>query len=288
MRRRRGADSSEDVAVKSVDLRWLGTSPAEYQRLHPCAIEFPWQDLCILKQLNAMDFPYAVQLHGLFMDNEKAYMMTSFADGGDLFSWSTSSKAAKLGREREALVRPIARSIFEGVQWLHDLGIAHRDLSLENILLTDTRGPIPQVKIIDFGMATLKPRCCRGLRGKRSYQAPEMHDNGFYDGFLADSFALGVMLFGMTSQKYPWRSTQPGVCSAFDLFKCRGLTALLSLRAFRNEEGKLFFDIASGSLKSLLRGLLAIQPHARMTLGEKVFAVSSIERPVSAWESGWW
>ena len=101
---------------------------------------------------------------------------------------------------------PIVGQIFTAVCWLHDLGVAHRDLSLENILLTDNGGSM-QVKLIDFGMSTTQRVCKRELRGKQSYQAPEMHGPE-YDAFLADEFALGVVLFAMAVQDYPWTSTK--------------------------------------------------------------------------------
>lgn len=61
------------------------------------------------------------------------------------------------------------------------------------------RAMLVQVKLVDFGMASLS-RECRGVCGKRSYVAPEQYLNGEHDGFLSDSFALGVCLFSLATQ----------------------------------------------------------------------------------------
>jgi serine/threonine protein kinase len=270
------------VAVKTLPLRWLQASPSEFNSLHKSAIEFPWRDICMIKHLNKLECPYSIKLLGLFVDDCSVYVMTSLATGGDLFSWS-----AKLGVDpgpaREDLIRPLARQTFEGVRWLHDVGVSHRDLSLENVLLAEHDGQHLQIRIIDFGMSTFQSRRCRGVRGKKSYQAPEMHTASSYDGFLSDAFALGVMLFGMASAKYPWRSTVPGQCSAFILKRARGLSAVMQLGAFRNKgTGQPLAEATSTSFQMLLQGLLALDPCERTTLGESCY-----ERRCT-WDDDWW
>merc|ERR1719183_3259675 len=73
------------VAVKSVPLRWLRRSPAEFKQKNPTAVEHPWRDMSILKHLNSISYPYTVDLMGVFEAGHKAYIMTSFATEGDLF-----------------------------------------------------------------------------------------------------------------------------------------------------------------------------------------------------------
>merc|ERR1719271_670992 len=74
--------------------------------------------------------------------------------------------------------------------YMHSLGVAHRDLKLENLLLDAPNG---NVKICDFGLAhvferrpdgsfatTKLTRCC----GTKSYTPPEVLAGMPYDGFL--------------------------------------------------------------------------------------------------------
>ncbi|CAK0788360.1 unnamed protein product, partial [Prorocentrum cordatum] len=91
------------------------------------------------------------------------------------------------------------------------------------------------VKIIDFGAATALRHCGEGeCRGKRNYQAPEMHTGG-YDAFAADSFALGVVLFATMAHDFPWTSTKAGACKHYSYAQRNGLRALLTARRARKD-----------------------------------------------------
>ena len=73
---------------------------------------------------------------------------------------------------------------------IHNLGICHRDLKLENILLTDKFSP----KIADFGFATMNAPNLNEYIGTRIYAAPEFFEKNPYDGKKADIFSLGKTL----------------------------------------------------------------------------------------------
>jgi serine/threonine protein kinase len=47
--------------------------------------------------------------------------------------------------------------MLQGLHYMHSLGIVHRDLKLENILMHDTGGGMMEVKIADFGLSCLLP-----------------------------------------------------------------------------------------------------------------------------------
>ena len=68
----------------------------------------------------------------------------------------------------EATIHFLFNQILEGVYYLHLKGIAHRDLKLENIYVTQDY----QIKIGDFGFATDK-KTSRKLSGTESYISPE-------------------------------------------------------------------------------------------------------------------
>jgi hypothetical protein len=115
----------QDVAVKQMPKTWIGSGPEDFAERNPDAIEQPWVDLGILQWLNGLQFPFVCELHGVFQDFDNMYVVSSFAQKGDLYNWTFETPG--LGREREALVRPlIAQAVF-AVRWLHELGIGHRD-----------------------------------------------------------------------------------------------------------------------------------------------------------------
>merc|ERR1712107_805529 len=173
---------------------------------------------------------------------------------------------------------------------LHDWSIVHRDISLENILLeksADKNAPL-LVRIIDFGRASTERFFSGSVRGKPSYQAPEQHTNPDVetDGFLSDSFALGVVVYCLVLRDYPWLSTKPGGCKCFEFVRTYGFTSFLAKRQRRNSSERVE-RCMSGPLKALLGGLLSVDPAERFTLGESAFDLGfgPTRRPI--WDEPW-
>jgi serine/threonine-protein kinase Chk1/5'-AMP-activated protein kinase catalytic alpha subunit len=122
-------------------------------------------------------------------DPEVVYIAMELATGGHLFTRVTSA-----GTLSEKDARRYFSQIMRGVDFLHSLGIVHRDLKLENILL----GRDDQCKICDLGLAHLYrkdehgrpiPEALVEKVGSRSYTAPEVLDGRGYDGFSVDCWS---------------------------------------------------------------------------------------------------
>lgn len=269
------------VAVKQMPNRWIMSNHLEFVREHPTETEMPWQDVGCVRFLSGVGFPFSCGLLGVYRDEAYTYVVTTFASEGDLFLWCEDSVPP--GKEREVVVRPLARQIVEGVQQLHDLSIVHRDLSLENILLNKDDDGDLKVRIIDFSMASLTRRLKSSVRGKASYQAPELHTDQEYDAFLTDAFSVGVTLYAMLVKDYPWLSTRPGGCKCFEYVRKHGFRAYLEKRKLRNSTAKVA-DIMSEPLKQLLEGLLHFDPASRLTLGEHDWENG---RKRSVWDVAW-
>jgi len=274
------AEGRVRVAVKRMPTRWVRLTPEDFRDNCANASEKPWHDLGVMRELNKIGYPFVCKLLDVFRDQENTYVVTSLATRGDLFCWCDCDP--KPGRAREEAMKPIVGQIATGVRWLHDLGIAHRDLSLENILLTEEEDKL-HVKLIDFGMVTLSRRCRREVRGKRSYQAPEMHADAEYDAYLSDAFALGVVTFAMAAQDYPWTSTKRNACQLYEYVSLFGFRKFLEKRRLRKGNGERLIEIFSPSLVDALDGLLESEPRERVTLGELCFGK---DRP-SCWASNW-
>lgn len=91
----------------------------------------------------------------------------------------------------------------------HDLGVIHRDLKSDNIMLTVQGGRKDFVKILDFGLAALA-RDTRlapkgAVFGTPEYMAPEQA-RGEDATNLCDLYALGVLFFEMVTGELPFRS----------------------------------------------------------------------------------
>merc|ERR550532_2414819 len=278
-------DLAEDrlVAVKQMPTNWVCTSHNEFVDQHPSETELPWQDLGCVNFLNREGFPYGCSLLGVYRDDDYTYVVTTFATEGDLFSWCEHGVAP--GWERELLVRPIARQIMQGVRELHDYSIVHRDLSLENILVTKSDDEGLDVRIIDFSMASTSRYFRNSVRGKASYQAPELHSDQQYDAFLTDAFSLGVTLYAVLLKDYPWLSTRPDGCKCFEYVRKNGFRSYLAKRKLRNSSARVA-EFMSENLTRLLEGLLALNPDDRLTLGENTWTANGVRRR-SVWDEPW-
>ena len=121
-----------------------------------------------------------------------------------------------LGEERPPLAHALLliRQILAGLAYAHDkcdfegrpLFIVHRDISPHNVLVT----PGGDVKIVDFGIAKsaarLEERSQAGvLKGKAAYMSPE-HANGQQVDQRSDLFAVGVLLFELSTGKRLFRA----------------------------------------------------------------------------------
>eukprot|EP01065_Artemidia_motanka_P029595 TRINITY_DN35687_c0_g1_i1.p1 TRINITY_DN35687_c0_g1~~TRINITY_DN35687_c0_g1_i1.p1 ORF type:complete len:432 (+),score=127.40 TRINITY_DN35687_c0_g1_i1:172-1467(+) len=125
-----------------------------------------------------------------------------------LFTRITSSPTKRL---EEKSARRYFQELLLAVYSCHQQGVMHRDIKPENILLTDD----DHVKLSDFGFACPvekiddnKVQC-----GTRQYLAPEVFDldqrTVDFDGFAADVWSCGVVLYAMTCGKLPFADHDP-------------------------------------------------------------------------------
>jgi len=267
------------VAVKKLPWELVRSCPEEFKKERPKAKESPWMDIAIVKHLTSLGCPFLCKFLGIFRKDDQVCIMTSFANRGDLFQWCQRD-ASQAGPAREATIRPIVSQIFTGVCWLHNLGVAHCDLSLENLMLSETSEKGLQVRIIDFGMASLSRRCDQ-TRGKRSYQAPEMHEGVEYDLFLADNFAVGIIVYCMAVRYYPWEVTKPGKDVSCEFAKQHGLEAFLRKKKMPCDKRPIA-SVFSQPYLDLVCGLLAFNTELRYSLGEVCFGHSPLATSLAA------
>lgn len=134
-------------------------------------------------------------------DADHVFGIMEFCDGGELYDVIEDN-----GPFSEDEARVFFKQVVQGSIHLASKGVTHRDMSLENILLSRSTGIC---KIIDFGMSLRLPlnpsgQILRippqGVCGKRNYISPEVLQNTEpFDGLLADRWALGVILFIMVA-----------------------------------------------------------------------------------------
>ena len=141
----------------------------------------------ISKKFNNINVIYVFEI---FEDNENFYLVMEYCKKGELFDYIVQHQRLS---ENEASI--FFYQLINGVEHIHNKGIAHRDLKPENLLLTNEK----ILKIIDFGLSheyngseLLKTKC-----GSPSYAAPEIICCPYYDGFKTDIWCCGIILYAM-------------------------------------------------------------------------------------------
>lgn len=127
-----------------------------------------------LEVLQKLDHSRIVRLQGFYEDVENYYMLMEFVSGGDLMDF-----VAAHGAVGEDAGREISRQILEAVKYIHSMGISHRDLKPDNILI-EQDDPV-LVKITDFGLAKVQGNgtFMKTFCGTLAYVAPEIIDGRF-------------------------------------------------------------------------------------------------------------
>ncbi|KAF4636617.1 hypothetical protein G7Y89_g1468 [Cudoniella acicularis] len=98
--------------------------------------------------------------------------------------------------------------ILSGVTYLHSMGLAHRDLKLDNVVVNE----FGIMKIIDFGSASVFKypfeggiTLASGIVGSDPYLAPEVYDERKYDPQPADIWSLAIIFCCMSLRRFPWK-----------------------------------------------------------------------------------
>jgi len=111
----------------------------------------------------------------------------------------------KIGGMGEDVARYLFTQIIQGMDYMQNKGIVHRDLKLENMMINE-KG---ELKIVDFGFATdADIHCLDEYRGTKTYMAPEIKEGLLYDGNKSDVFSAGVILFILTLGIFPFKEAK--------------------------------------------------------------------------------
>jgi polo-like kinase 1 len=153
----------------------------------------------------SLSHPNVVKFVDCFEDATNAYMVLELCPGH-----SVRDLLKQKGNLDEQETRRILRDVLEGVSYLHDRRIIHRDLKLENFFL----GENGRVKIGDFGLSaklSYGDERQYSMCGTPNYLSPEvvadlLHTSSSGHSYEVDIWAIGVCAFAMLTGHPPFET----------------------------------------------------------------------------------
>lgn len=205
-----------------------------------------------------LQHPNVIELVDVVFWDRYVCLVMEHAGGGELFQL-----VANAGAMPEDLTRVYFLQVVSAVAHCHSRGVCHRDLKLENCLLSSPGSQL--VKITDFGLSKdieqhSQPRTQRV--GTVSYMAPEVSmASGLvpYDGAAADVWSLGVILYVLVCCDYPFGFDGTGGVPT------QHVLAKVSKGVFQFPTEKIPL---SNAFMSIVSGMLTLDVTKRLTMDQ--------------------
>lgn len=205
-----------------------------------------------------LSHPHIIRLQEVFLTPDYLAIVLEYAAGGNMF---------QLVLQRKSLSENDARWFFQQIiialDYCHRVGVANRDIKLENTLLSRAERPV--VKICDFGYS--KDENLQSAPGSRvgtpAYLAPEViltTQGNKYNAKAADVWSCGVILYIMLTAAYPFSRPED-----------QRLSPSARLHAMMQRTLNVEFSVPqqlniSPEGRDLLRRILVRNPIERLTL----------------------
>lgn len=192
--------------------------------------------------------PGITQLKDVVVDQKNIYVILELCDGGDLNNLVMENNGLAENRARHYF-----RHIMGAISYIHNLGVAHRDIKLENILVSSN----DCAKLTDFGLCKQVLSDSQKLLttcGTLVYAAPEIIKKEPYNGMLADIWSAGIVLYAMVSNHFPW-VTDPNLPPE----------RIIAETARQITEGDIAVPDGTYQFQDLVMSMLTVDPEERPT-----------------------
>eukprot|EP01061_Rhynchopus_euleeides_P014896 TRINITY_DN25654_c0_g1_i3.p1 TRINITY_DN25654_c0_g1~~TRINITY_DN25654_c0_g1_i3.p1 ORF type:complete len:561 (+),score=128.06 TRINITY_DN25654_c0_g1_i3:207-1685(+) len=169
------------------------------------AIQVAWNEAAIdttereIDILCKLSHPNIVNIYSAWEDTERRLMVfiTELLTSGSLRQYMRGSQSTSMGFN---VVRNWGSQILQGLKYLHDNNVWHRDLKCDNIFVNGHKG---EVKIGDFGLScSIASSAARSVIGTPEFMAPEIYDEKYTE--KVDIYSFGMCLLEMCSGTYPY------------------------------------------------------------------------------------
>lgn len=152
-----------------------------------------------IRIINKMNHQNIVRFDSYFEDTNRIYMLMDYCSNKTLYDLVKKRK-----RLSDLEVKSYTRQIIEGLKYLRQTNVVHRDIKLSNVYLSENM----EAKIGDFGLSIQLDHPGQRLRhfcGTPNYIAPEMLEGDLGHSHEVDVWALGVIIYIMLTGRKPFQ-----------------------------------------------------------------------------------
>ncbi|CAD8043027.1 unnamed protein product [Paramecium primaurelia] len=218
-----------------------------------------------IKILRTLNHPNILSIQEVFLTNLTYSIITEFVEGRNLKKYITEIQEF----QEQTILQLLKVQLFEGLVYIHNMGIIHRDIKPANIMINNNG----ILKIIDFGLSCFignqlqeNPKC-----GTSGFCAPEIlqhNDNNISYDYKVDVFSAGCVLYKILTSK-----------GLFD--------ADTSAEVLKKNRNCLFIIKEQGRLFDLVRTLVQQNPLERLSSDQALYLIKSMIQDdtfdVNAW-----
>jgi serine/threonine kinase 33 len=183
--------TGERLACKMIDKKEAGSA----------AVRQLEREVNILKRVR---HAHVVTLHEVLETPKRIFLVMELCDGGDLLSLLRARKRFAVHETHIVVAR-----LSNAISYLHERDIVHRDLKLDNILLSRAVHDDPlNIKLTDFGLSYIlgKENMMQTVCGTPIYMAPEVIGGTGYSQ-SCDIWSMGVIMYFLLAGRPPFFDT---------------------------------------------------------------------------------
>uniref|UniRef100_A0AC34RC44 Protein kinase domain-containing protein n=1 Tax=Panagrolaimus sp. JU765 TaxID=591449 RepID=A0AC34RC44_9BILA len=147
--------------------------------------------------LKILKHPNICQMYAQHEYGDVLLLVLEFCEYGDLLSYLMAHGALSYQVGQYWMTQ-----VCDALVYIHSLGIAHRDVKAENVLISRNH----QVKLSDFGFACQTTSPSRTFCGSISYCSPQILAGKSYNVFKSDVWSLGILIFISMIGKMPYHN----------------------------------------------------------------------------------
>mmetsp|Transcript_2664 Transcript_2664/g.8928 ORF Transcript_2664/g.8928 Transcript_2664/m.8928 type:complete len:784 (+) Transcript_2664:92-2443(+) len=150
-----------------------------------------------------------VKLHDVYYEKAFVCMVMEIYKGGDMIE-GMQLHWKSLGMLPISVVANVSKQMIEGIAWLHQNQVVHRDVKGDNYLMDrkDIENPACRIYLSDFGTVhklkegdRLTSKC-----GTKTYWSPEFFAMNY--GLKVDVWAIGVVMYGLVTGRFPFKGEE--------------------------------------------------------------------------------